>query len=68
VKKKDEREAQKSQRKMLRVGIKTDLISESSEIVTPISYNSMIIKVAQGRIKRYDCPTVLLRDPFLDEK
>lgn len=49
-------------------GTGTDLISESSGIVTPVSYNSAIIKVAQGRIKRYVCPAAHLRDPFLNWK
>lgn len=63
----DEREkSQESPGGRCRAETETDLISESSGIVTPVGYNSAIIKVAQGRIKRYVCPAALLRDPFLD--
>lgn len=44
---------QSPRRKVSRGHSETDLISESSGIVTPYQlYNSAIIKVAQGRIKR----------------
>jgi len=68
IRKWKEKENQKSRRRGCRAGklTETDLISESSGIVTPISYNLAIIKVAQGRIKGYVCPAALLRDPFLD--